>query len=74
MALRKCIDCKHCKSVIEHYENVPKIFSSSLEFYCLKKDNKYLGSMVKQEGKVEYLDCFEEREEAEQPLEKMKGE
>lgn len=63
MALRKCIDCKHCKAVMEHYENVPKPFNRSLEFYCLKKSNKHLGSMVKQKDEVEYLDCFEKREE-----------
>ena len=61
--LRKCIDCKYCKSVMEHYENVPEIFSHSLEFYCLKKSNKHLGSMVKKKDEVENLDCFEKREE-----------
>lgn len=60
--LRKCIDCKHCKSVMEHYENVPPAFSTSLEFYCLK-DNRHLGSMVKKDDEVEYLTCFEKREE-----------
>lgn len=62
MALRKCIDCKYCKSVIEHYENVPKPFNASLEFYCLK-DDRHLGSMVKQKDEVEHLTCFEKREE-----------
>lgn len=62
MALRKCIDCKHCKSVMEHYENVPSFFNTSLEFYCMKT-NKRLGSMVKQKDEVEHLPCFEKREE-----------
>ena len=61
--LRLCIDCKHCKSVMEHYDNVPEIFSHSLNFYCLKKDNKYLGRMVKERDEVEHLDCFEKRQE-----------
>lgn len=59
--LRKCIDCRHCKSVMEHYDNVPKVFSTSLEFYCLKT-NKHLGNMVKKKDEVEYLPCFEGRE------------
>ena len=61
--LKKCIDCKHCKAVMEHYENVPKVFSHSLEFYCLKKSNKHLGSMVKKKDEVEHLPCFEKRHE-----------
>lgn len=60
--LRECIDCTHCKSVMEHYENVPPTFSTSLEFYCMKT-NRRLGSMVKQKGEVEYLNCFEKRQE-----------
>ena len=60
--LRKCIDCKHCKSVIEHYENVPKMFSHSLEFYCLKS-NKHLGNMIIKECEVENVPCFEKKEE-----------
>ena len=62
MALRKCIDCKHCKAVMEHYENVPPAFSTSLEFYCTKY-NKHLGNMVNKKGEVEYLPCFEKRQE-----------
>ena len=60
--LKKCIDCKHCKAVMEHYDNVPKAFSTSLEFYCLKS-NKHLGSMVKKKDEVEHLPCFEKRHE-----------
>lgn len=58
-----CLDCKHCKAVMEHYENVPQAFSTSLEFYCSKNNNKYLGSMVNKKGETEFLPCFEKREE-----------
>lgn len=60
MALKKCIDCKHCKGVMEHCENVPKFFSTFLNFYCLKFD-KCLGRMVTKEE--ECFPCFEKRSE-----------
>ena len=60
--LKKCADCKHCKVEMKHYENVPEMFSTFLEFYCTKNgENRYLGHMVKKKDEVEYLDCFEER-------------
>lgn len=60
--LIKCVECQHCKAMIEHYENVPKLFDTSLEFYCLK-NNKYLGNMVKKKGISDDFPCFIKRKE-----------
>lgn len=57
-----CIDCKHCISKMEHYDNVPKFFSTSLNFYCTKYNNKYLGRMVAENGDDGHRECFEKRE------------
>ena len=58
---RKCFYCKHCKSVMERYEDTPPPFDSMLKFYCLK-DGRCLGNMRKRKDKVEYLPCFERSE------------
>ena len=47
---------------MEHYEEVPKPFDTSLEFYCLK-NNKYLGNMVKKKGVPDDFPCFTKRKE-----------
>lgn len=61
--LRKCAYCKHCKGKTDYYEDTPEPFNCILNFYCLKKDNKFLGSMIKKENEIEYLPCFEKQEE-----------
>ena len=58
--MKKFISCQYCKSKVEHYEGAPKLFSTFINFYCLKKNNKFLGNMTSKTDEKETLSCFQE--------------